>query len=143
VAALETFLLSAQVLLDLCSPDDRPVTRWFAAQDTRRLRVSVISVAQARRTVQEVPAVDERSRLDLTLEQLLSDLKADGGPPLGFGAEHARVWQMLMTEPAAVRLPTADLQVCATAIHEQLTWVETGLDVDARLRGLGLRLLIL
>ena len=133
------WLLPAQTLLDLISSDPTPAHAWASTVDTRALRVSVISLAQARAAIIRVADVGLRSRLDSDFGSLIAQLEADSGvPPLQFIAAHASVWEALMHEPSISGVPQIDRQVYATAMYEGLTVVEEAHAATSALGALGI-----
>jgi predicted signal transduction protein with EAL and GGDEF domain len=135
------WILPAQTLLDLISSDATPAHAWAGSVDTRALRVSVISFAQARSAIMRVADAGVRSRLDSDFGSLIAQLEADSGvPPLPFIAAHASVWEALMHEPSVSGVPQIDRQVYATAMYEGLTVVEETHAATPALRALGIEI---
>lgn len=133
------WILPAQTLLDLIASGSTPAHAWATSVDTRGLRVSVISVAQARAAIMRVANAGMRSRLDSDFGSLIAQLEADSGvPPLPFIAAHASVWEALMHEPSVAGVPQIDRQVYATAMYEGLTVVEEPHAATSALRALGI-----
>lgn len=138
------WLLPAQTLLDLISSDPTPARRWAGGVDTRALRVSVISLAQARAAIMRVKDFAERSRLDADFSSLIAQLEADSGvPPLPFIAAHANVWTALIHDASIAGVPQTDRQVYATAMHEGLTVAEEAHAGTVALRALGIAIHVL
>jgi hypothetical protein len=136
------WILPAQTLLDLISSDPTQADTWASSVDTRALRVSVISFAQARAAIMRIAAAGPRSRLDSDFGSLIAQIEADSGvPPLQFIAAHASVWEALMHEPSISGVPQIDRQVYATAMYEGLTVVEEAHAATAALRALGIDIL--
>lgn len=131
------FLLPAQTLLDLCDRQANSVRLWAAGVDTSALRVSVVSIAEARAAIDGVPASPARARLDANLSALLSQIEADSAAPLAFDAAHANVWRALLNDPNLPGLGATDRQVYATALHEGLSVVEERHAHTAALQALG------
>ena len=131
------YLLPAQTLLDMISEGPTPAHRWAEAIDTRSLRVSVISIAQARAAIMSVADAGERTRLDTDFRALLDQLRADGGAPLPFDESQAAVWEALMLDPALKGVTQSDRMVYATAMYEGLAVVEAATGATPALRKLG------
>ena len=135
------WLLPAQTLLDLISSDPTPVDAWAVSVETRALRVSVISIAQARAEIMRVHDAGLRSRLTADLGSLIAQLEADSDlPPLPFIAAHASVWEALMHEPSIAGVAQTNRQVYATAMYEGLTVVESSQTATPALRALGIEI---
>lgn len=137
------YLLPAQTLLDLCDRQPNAANAWAQDTDTLTLRVSVVSIAEARAAVDGVLSPLARARLDANLSTLLSQIEADSQEPLAFGAQHANVWRALLNDPSLQGLGATDRQVYATAMHEGFTVVEEAHSHTAALQALGARILIL
>lgn len=136
------WILPAQTLLDLIASDPTPAHAWASSVDTRALRLSVISVAQAHAAIMRVANAGLRSRLDSDFGALIAQLEADSGvPPLPFIAAHASVWEALMHEPSLSAVPQTDRQVYAAAMYEGLTVVEEAHAATPALRALGIDIL--
>lgn len=132
------WLLPAQTLLDLLAADETPAGVWSRSADTWALRISVISVAQARAAIMQVADTGERSRLDADLSSLLAQIQADSGhAPLPFQTEHASVWQALMHEASVAGEPQINRQIYATAMYEGLTVVEENKPLTSAFQNLG------
>jgi hypothetical protein len=136
------YLLPAQTLLDMISAGPTPAHTWSDGIDTRSLRVSVISIAQARAAIMNVADAGERTRLDTDFRALLDQLKADGGPPLPFDESQAGVWEALMLEPALKGVTQSDRMVYATAMAEGLTVVEAARAATRALQKLGVDIVV-
>ena len=134
------YLLPAQTLLDLCDEQPNAVRAWAAGIDTARLRVSVVSIAEAQAAVGTVADSPMRLRLDANLSFLLANLEADAGEPLAFDRGAASVWQALIHDATLDGLGATDRQVYATALHEGLVVVEEAGPHTAALRALGVRI---
>jgi hypothetical protein len=137
------YLLPAQTLLDMISVGPTPAHTWADGIDTRSLRVSVISIAQARAAIMNVADAGERSRLDTDFRALLDQLKADGGAPLPFDESQAGVWEALMLEPALKGVTQSDRMVYATGMYEGLTVVEAARAATPALRKLGVAIAVI
>lgn len=131
------WLLPAQTLLDLIAGQPTPAQTWAGPIDLQTLRVSVVSIAQARAEIMRVSDVGQRMRSEADLSSFLAQLEADAGPPLPFIQAHASVWAALMHEPTIAGVPQTDRQVYATAMHEGLTVVETAKPPTGALQQLG------
>ena len=127
----------------MCAEEETSAQRWARDIDTATLRLSTISVAQAKAAVMGVSDFDERIRLDAALNSFLDTIEADGGPALPFDASHAGVWQALMHNPLLAGMPQVDRQVHAQAMHEGLWVVEQAGPTTAALQSLGARIAIL
>jgi predicted nucleic acid-binding protein len=137
------YLLAAQTLLDLCDQRANRARAWAERVDTTSLRISVISIAEARAAVDRVPSSQARSRLDANLVSLLSQIEADAGRPLEFSERHAGVWRALLNDATLQGLGATDRQVYATALHEGLTVVEESHAHTAALQALGVGIHVL
>jgi predicted nucleic acid-binding protein len=131
------YLLPAQTLLDLCDQRRNAAHAWAGGVDTASLRVSVVSIAEARSAIDAVASGTGRARLDANLSALLSEIEADSEPPLPFDDQHAAVWRVLLGDPGLQGLGATDRQVYATAMHEGLTVVEEAHSHTPALRDLG------
>lgn len=139
----QAFLLPAQTLLDLCAEDETPALRWAGGVDTTRLRVSVVSIAQARAVIDQLDDSQVRQRVQRDLDELLRELEADGGPPLEFGEETAHIWQALMHDPALKGVSQIDRQVYAAALRENIAVVEEPRAAHEAMIRLGLDVVVL
>ena len=137
------YLLPAQTLLDLCAEETNPAQEWARTVDTRSLRMSVISIAQAQGAVMRVEDAQARARLDADLSALIAQIEADAGPALKFDAGHAAVWKAILHDQTLTGLGQTDRQVYATAMHEGITVVEQGRPEGAALQALGVDILVL
>lgn len=137
------YLLPAQTLLDLCDQQPNSAHAWASGVDTAALRVSVISIAEARSAIDGVPSGQIRSRLGANLSGLLSQIEADSEEPLVFDDQHATVWRALLNDLSLQGLGATDRQVYATAMHEGLTVVEEGHAHTAALQTLGVSIDVL
>lgn len=136
-------LLPAQTLLDLCDQQPNRARAWAGSVDTTVLRISVISIAEARSAIDGVPSSQVRARLEANLSALLSQIEADSEAPLAFDDQHANVWRALLNDPNLQGLGATDRQVYATAMHEGLTVVEEGHAHTAALQALGVSIHVL
>jgi len=124
---LTWWLLPAQTLLDLIAEEKTPAQQWIGPIDSSDLRVSVISIAQARAAISRVADADERTALEADLSSFLSQIAADSGrEPLPFLAQHASVWQALVHLPQIQAEPQINRQIYASAMYEGMTVVEAG-----------------
>jgi predicted nucleic acid-binding protein len=137
------YLLPAQTLLDLCDQQSNAAHTWAQGIDTSDLRVSVISIAEARAAIDGVPSPLARARLEANLSTLLDQIEADSEEPLVFDEQHASVWRALLNDPSLKGLGATDRQVYATAMHEGLTVVEEPHDHTAVLQTLGVGIHVL
>lgn len=136
------YLLPAQTLLDLCAEGSNPALEWAKSVDTRSLRVSVISIADAQAAILQVDDARERTRLDADFAALTEKMESDAGPPLPFQTGHANIWKALVNDATLAGLAQVDRQVYATAMHEGLTVVEEARPQTAALRELGVSILV-
>ena len=113
--ATVNFLLPAQTLLDLCDQQANAARAWAAGVDTASLRVSVISIAEARSAIDGVPSGQVRARLDANLSALLSQVEADSEEPLVFDDQHASVWRALLGDPNLQGLGATDVDSTSRA----------------------------
>ncbi len=137
------YLLPTQTLLDLCAEGGNPALDWAAGVDTRSLRMSVISIADAQAAIMQVDDAQERTRLDADFAALIEKMESDAGPPLPFLSGHASIWKALINDPTLAGLAQVDRQIYATAMHEGLTVVEEARPHTAALRELGVNILVL
>ena len=137
------YLLPAQTLLDLCDQQTNSARLWAGGVDTAVLRVSVISVAEARAAIDGVPSSQARARLDANLSALLAQIEADSEEPLAFDDQHANIWRALLNDTSLQGLGATDRQVYATAMHEGLTVVEESCGHTAALQALGVSIHVL
>lgn len=137
------YLLPAQTLLDLCGSQANSARRWASGVDTTALRVSVISVAEARAAIDTEESSQARARLYANLSALLSQIEADSEEPLVFDDQHANVWRALLNDSSLEKLGATDCQVYATAMHQGLTVVEGSYDHTAALQALGVSIHVL
>lgn len=133
------FLLSLQVLLDLCGTTDNPARVWAQPVPTARLRLSVLTVALARAAVAAAADAQVRERLGARLVDLLAKLEADAGPPLPFIENAATTWQSYMLEPTLGTMAQVDRQFYAVAFSEGLCVVEYEQQYTAALAPLGVK----
>jgi hypothetical protein len=133
------YLLSLQVLLDLCGTADNPARAWAQPVPTAQLRLSVLTVALARAVVNGIAVAPDRERLAARLLDLLAKLKADGGPPLPFIENAATTWQSFMHEPTLGEMAQIDRQFYAVASSEGLCVVEYQHPYSAALGPLGIK----
>jgi hypothetical protein len=133
------YLLSLQVLLDLCGTVDNPARAWAQSVNTSRLRLSVITVALARSFVNGAGPAQDGDRLRARLVDLLAKLKADGGEPLPFDEGAAAAWQSFMREPSLTGMTQVDRQFCAVAFSEGLCAVEYEHSLSSALGPLGVK----
>jgi predicted nucleic acid-binding protein len=136
-------LLPAQTLLDLCDQQPNSARAWAQAIDTSTLRVSVISIAEAKSAIDSAATFTDRTRLQTNLLSLLADIQADTEEPLNFTEGHADVWRALLNDPTLKGLGATDRQVYATAMHEGLTVVEKSHSHTATLQALGVDIHVL
>lgn len=134
------YLLPAQTLLDLCDAQDNAAKSWCKTIDTTTLRVSVISIAEARAAVDQVSSPQARGRLEAKLTSLVAEIVADAGDPLPFDDGHASVWRVLLRDDDLRGLGATDRQVYATAMREGLQVVEPSHAHTATLQALGVHL---
>lgn len=138
------FLLPAQTLLDLVAEAATPAQAWLAGVPTSSLRVSVISVAQARATIAKVADAGARVALDADLSSLLSQIQADSGhAPLPFLSQHADVWQALTYLGQVKGEPQINRQVYATAMYEGMTAVEAVKPLTAQWQAIGVSIAVI
>lgn len=133
------FLLSLQVLLDLCGTANNPARVWAQPLPVTRLRLSVLTVALAHAIVSGAVDAQNRERLAARLVDLLAKLKADGGPPLPFIENSATTWQSYMREPTLGVMSQVDRQFYAVAFSEGLCVVEYEQQYTAALAPLGIK----
>lgn len=139
----QAYLLPAQTLLELCAEEETPAQRWSGSVDTSDMRVSLVSIAQARAAIDQLEDSHIRQRMQRDFEELLEGLAADGGAPLEFGDGAARIWQTLMHDPQLQGVTQIDRQVYATALHERLAVAEEPRRGHEAMASLGLRIVTL
>jgi hypothetical protein len=133
------YLLSLQVLLDLCGTLNNPASAWAKSVTTSRLRLSVLTVVLARSIVNGAGPAQDGVRLRARLFDLLAKLKSDGGEPLPFGEGAAIAWQSFMNEPSMVSMLQIDRQFYAVAFSEGLCAIEYDHPLSAALGPLGVK----
>jgi hypothetical protein len=132
------WLLPAQTLLDLIASQATPAARWAQAVDPREVRISVLSVAQARAAIARERDATKRRRLLAALDAMVSDIEADSGVrPLPFSAAHAALWASLIHDSALASVPQVRRQVLATAMSEGLTLVEAANGFTPEMQSVG------
>lgn len=138
------YLLPAQTLLSLCADNDNGARRWFANEDPSQMRVSVISIAKARDSINQQLWPTLRDRLNLALNHLLEQIAADAdaGAALAFESGHASAWQTLISEPTLTSLGVTDKQIYGTAMHDDLVVAEETGPHIAAVRALGIKVVI-
>jgi len=138
------YLLSSQILLDLCAQEVNSAQQWSREIPTESLRISVISWAQAASEIASLADPEARRTVESVFAALLNHILADAGPDglLGFERNHADQWRGLMFDSRLEGISQIDRQVYATAIAEGLTVVEERHDVTETLKQLGLRIAI-
>jgi hypothetical protein len=137
------YLLPAQTLLDLCADGTNPALEWAKSVDTRSLRVSAISIADAQAAIMSIKDPQERARLDADFAALIAKLEGDAGPPLAFQTGHANTWKALIHDQTLAGLAQIDRQIYATAMQEGMTVVEEARAQTDALRKLGVDILVL
>lgn len=137
------YLLPAQTLLDLCATKSNPALTWVNQVDTAELRVSVISIAEARAVIDAVTSSQSRARLEANLASLLSQIESDSDAPLAFDEQQAVVWRALLNDNTLTGLGATDRQVYATAMDLSLTVVEEVNPHTAALQLLGVTIQII
>jgi predicted nucleic acid-binding protein len=137
------YLLPTQTLLDLCAEGTNPALDWAKSADTRTLRVSVVSIADAQAAIMLVADAQERVRLNADFAALIAKIEGDAGPPLPFQTAHANIWKALIDDRTLAGLAQIDRQIYATAMYEGLTVVEETRPHSSALRALGVDILVL
>lgn len=138
------WLLPAQTLLHLIASTPTAAQTWAGTVQMRELRVSVISIAQARARIQLIPTHAVRSALDTDLDVVLGQIAADSGiAPLDFTRSHATMWTALSLDHSLKDVPQTDRQVYATAMYEGLTIAEPARRETPALTALGVRIHVL
>jgi hypothetical protein len=136
------YLLPAQTLLDLCADGTNPALAWAARVDTRSLRVSVISIADAQAAIMRVSDAQQRARLNADFSALIEKIVADAGPVIPFHSSHADIWKALIDDRTLAGLGQVDRQVYATAMYEGLTVVEEAQPHTPAVKALGVEILV-
>lgn len=135
------WLLPANTLLQLIGSGNTPARQWADTVDTRALRTSVISIAQANTKIQSVTDASIRTRLEADLSTLLAHMKADSGVgPLSFSLQHAMMWSHLCMDASLHPIGQIDRQVYSTALHEGLTVAEPARAEHIAIQAVGVRI---
>jgi hypothetical protein len=133
------YLLSLQVLLDLCASTENPASTWLRSAPASSLRLSVLTVSLARTQVRSAGGGTEVERIRARLDDLLSKLQADGGEPLPVGTGATAVWESFIHEPELKGMLQLDRLLYAVAFSEGLCIVEYDHPHSAALALLGVK----
>jgi len=138
------YLLSAQILLDLCAEEPNAAQRWGSAIDSDSLRISVISRAHAMAEIARIEEADVRGTVESVFAELISRILADAGEPglIAFEKNHAEQWRGLMFDRRLASINQIDRQIYATALAEGLAVVEGRHEMTDNLRTLGLQVVV-
>lgn len=138
----DAYLITAQTLLDLCADEGdahaAAAQAWADGVAADKMRISVVSVAQARAAVDGIGDISQRRGLTRRLDKLLASVTADGGPPSPFDRQAATVWQELIADPKLRGIAQTDRQVIATALERNLAIVEAPRLQHGYLKSIGL-----
>jgi toxin FitB len=113
---LTDYLLDTNVVSELARPNpDANVIAWIRAEDETCFYLSVLTFGEIRRGIDQLPQGTRRERLRLWLEVDLTDRFK--GRILDIDRRVAEIWGMITARgaAAAVRLPTIDTLIAATA----------------------------
>ena len=114
---MDGYLVTAQVLLDLCADlaDPNPAQVWSESIDISRLFVSVLSVAMVRANIEYHPDARQRQGFNSALDRLLAEIKAySGAEPLVVDSDVAALWQPLFLDENIQSIPQVERQIYAT-----------------------------
>ena len=110
------YLLDTNVVSELARPNpDANVIAWIRAEDETYFYLSVLTFGEILRCIEQLPQGPRRERLRLWLEVDLTDRFK--GRILDIDRRVAEIWGMISARgaAAAVRLPTIDTLIAATA----------------------------
>lgn len=113
-----SYLVDTNVISEFSRPiPSRAVTEWFENVADDALHMSILTVGELRRGVEQLPAGKRRERLRYWLEQ---ELPSWFGPRLlPIDAAVADRWGRLLASVPRT-LPAVDSLIAATALHHQL-----------------------
>ena len=128
-----SYLLDTNVVSELVRPKPDPdVLAWFDRTPDNVLHLSVLSLGEIRKGVENLDASPRREKLRVWLEQELTDWFGDRLLPVDRGvADRWGIMLSLAGRPA----PTIDSLLAATALHHNLRMVTRNVD-DFRFAGL-------
>ena len=128
-----SYLLDTNVVSELVRPKPDPnVLAWFDKTPDNVLHLSVLSLGEIRKGVENLDASPRREKLRVWLEQELTDWFGDRLLPVDRGvADRWGIMLSLAGRPA----PTIDSLLAATALHHNLRIVTRNVD-DFRFAGL-------
>ena len=128
-----SYLLDTNVVSELARPKPDPdVLAWFDRTPDNVLHLSVLSLGEIRKGVENLDASPRREKLRVWLEQELTDWFGDRLLPVDRGvADRWGIMLSLAGRPA----PTIDSLLAATALHHNLRMVTRNVD-DFRFAGL-------
>ena len=128
-----SYLLDTNVVSELVRPKPDPdVLAWFDKTPDNVLHLSVLSLGEIRKGVENLDASPRREKLRVWLEQELTDWFGDRLLPVDRGvADRWGIMLSLAGRPA----PTIDSLLAATALHHNLRMVTRNVD-DFRFAGL-------
>ena len=128
-----SYLLDTNVVSELARPKPDPdVLAWFDRTPDNVLHLSVLSLGEIRKGVENLDASPRREKLRVWLEQELTDWFGDRLLPVDRGvADRWGIMLSLAGRPA----PTIDSLLAATALHHNLRIVTRNVD-DFRFAGL-------
>ena len=121
-----SYLLDTNVVSELVRPRPDPrVVEWLNAAPNVSLHVSVLSVGEIRRGIEELSAGPRKARLLVWLEKDLADWFEDRMLPVTRLV--AERWGRLVAEVRRP-VPAVDSLLAATALHHGLTVVTRNVD---------------
>ena len=128
-----SYLLDTNVVSELARPKPDPdVLAWFDKTPDNVLHLSVLSLGEIRKGVENLDVSPRREKLRVWLEQELTDWFGDRLLPVDRGvADRWGIMLSLAGRPA----PTIDSLLAATALHHNLRMVTRNVD-DFRFAGL-------
>lgn len=128
-----SYLLDTKVVSELVRPKPDPdVLAWFDRTPDNVLHLSVLSLGEIRKGVENLDVSPRREKLRVWLEQELTDWFGDRLLPVDRGvADRWGIMLSLAGRPA----PTIDSLLAATALHHNLRMVTRNVD-DFRFAGL-------
>ena len=138
------YLLSARTLVDLCLDGENSAKNWFAGHLPRDMRVSVISTAHARASIDRITSVEDRDALRSRLDDLVAKLARQSGVrALAFDEICEPHWIRLMHRSGLGNAGQTDRQVWATALAHGLTIVDRRRAEHVALESLGVTVVTL
>ena len=121
-----SYLLDTNVVSELVRQKPSPdVVAWFDKTPDDALHLSVLSLGEIRKSVENLKASPRREQLRVWLERELPDWFGDRLLPVDRGV--ADCWGRLLAR-AGRPVPTIDSLLAATALHHELRLVTRNVD---------------